>query len=53
MAIIDSKAAFKARALAFGISEVDIAALAAQDLGTFAAFAFLGPYNPNAPDARE
>ena len=50
MAIVDSKAAFKARAISFGITEAQVAALEAQDLATFAAFAFLGPYNPNSPD---
>ena len=50
MAIIDSKAAFKSRAAAFGIPEREVDILEAESVATFAAFAFVAPYNANAPD---
>ena len=50
MAIIDSKAAFRARALAFGIPDNQITILDTNALATFAAFAFLQPYNPTNPN---
>ena len=53
MAIIESTAAFRSRALVFGISEPDINLLKAQAMNTFAAFAFLVPYNPAISDDKE
>ena len=50
MAIIDSTAAFKARAKSFGITDADLNLLAAHDMISFAAYAFLVPYNVNSPD---
>ena len=47
MAIIESVAAFESRARAFGINDADRGAVAAKGLNTFAAFAFLVPYNPS------
>lgn len=45
MAIVESVAAFRARALAVGVSQAELSALTAQSLDTFAAFAFLVPHS--------
>jgi hypothetical protein len=46
MTLVDSEAAFTSRARDLGITDIEIAALATQSVNSYAAFAFLVPYNP-------
>lgn len=50
MVLVESAAAFRARAAAMKIPEVEIDSLVAQDVDSFASFAFFVPYNPIAPE---
>ena len=50
MASLDSKAAFKERALAIGISPDHVEKFSAAGLDTFGSFAFSIPYHPTASD---
>lgn len=53
MAAVESTAAFRSRASAIGVPTVEVDALGAQSLDTFAAFAFLVPYNSGGNDDAE
>jgi hypothetical protein len=46
MSLVDSEASFAARARDLGIADVQLQSLAAQAVSSYAAFAFLVPYNP-------
>lgn len=46
MTLVESKASFKARATDMGLPMPHLVALATQSIDTFAAFAWLVPYNP-------
>ena len=50
MTAIESTAAFQARALAIGLSDVTVQALVAKDLATFGKFAFCCAYTPGSND---
>ena len=50
MAIIDSFAAFRDRALQFGIAEADIIELKTKVFASFGAFTFIAVCNPNSAD---
>ena len=50
MAIIDSYAAFRDRALQFGITEADVVKLKSKTFASFGAFTFIAVFSPNSPD---
>ena len=50
MVLVESSAAFRARAAAMKIPDVEVTKLADQGVDSFAAYAFFVPYNPLAPD---
>ena len=50
MAIIDSEAAFRSRALQLGLTEAHLDALKADGIDSFSKYAFCTTYNPQQPD---
>ena len=50
MAIIESFASFRDRAIQFGIDEADVTILKDKKFASFGAFTFIAIYNPNSAD---
>ena len=50
MAIVESFASFRDRAIQFGIDEADVAILKDKKFASFGAFTFIAIYNPNSAD---